>query len=359
MRIAFDVRFSGKGASGLATYSRNLFEALKRICGDGVFPVQSPRGSSFWDNPAVAELFTKQFLLPFELRRKKADVLFVPNPPCPLFASPCPAVAAIHDLNFLKSPKFDRRQLFLYRATAKRAAHIVTPSEYSKNDIVSLLGVGVEKVSVIHSAAKDQIAFCGEEKRRAHLEAMGLAGRKYVLSVPGVIAPHKGSFTLLEAFLSLPPAVSGDLVLVIVAAKDGGGYARLWETVLRANASHRVVVTGTVSDECLSSLYSGAELFVFPSRREGFGIPPLEAMKCRAPVISSLETSLKEVVGDAAEPVDPESASSIASAIASLLACEERRNALRARGAENAKRFSYGKSALRLMEILRAVAGAK
>ena len=140
----------------------------------------------------------------------------------------------------------------------------------------------------------------------------------------------------------------------MVAGGGGWGDDELLARVRASPAADRVRLTGRVSDEELCELYRGAECFLYPSRYEGFGLPPLEAMTCGAPVVSSDRTSMPEVLGDAAVAVDPDDPDALADAVGALLHSEPRRAELRERGARRAAEFTWERCARLTVEAYRA-----
>ena len=224
----------------------------------------------------------------------------------------------------------------------RRADHIVCISENTRKDLIQLLGVEHEKTSVVH---------LGFSLTEAAQEDHWKGCRPYLLHV-GARAGYKNFETLLRAYAREPTLVREfDLVAF------GGGDFDTKELILikalgLSDATVRQVSGG---DSILAGLYQGAALFVYPSRYEGFGIPPLEAMSFGCPVICSNRSSIPEVVGDAAVFFDPDSSDSIALAIDSVLNNAELRGTLIARGRERIKMFSWEQCAEQTLDVYRKV----
>lgn len=354
MRIAFDVRRAFGQYTGVGSYVRNLLRAFRSSPrGHTILEVQDPRGFAPLASPVFAELLWKQFALPLRLLFARADLLFVPNPPIPWW-SPCPVVVTIPDLAFciLAPGARDSLQFRMYRFAARRAARVVTISRSSKNDIVRLLGVPPEKVAVVPIDCDPALGpRPGHGAEEIAGRAEGTDGRPFILAVPGSFIPHKGMGELVEAYLSLPPSVRGGHRLVIVGKREGPVFESLLGTIASHGARDDIVITGYVPDETLRGYYSAASLLVFPSKYEGFGLPPLEAMRCGVPVVTSRVSSLPEVTGEAAEYVDPNDPASIRDGIVKVLANPARRLELIAAGRKRARLFSWEKSC-RLLEAV-------
>jgi glycosyltransferase involved in cell wall biosynthesis len=213
---------------------------------------------------------------------------------------------------------------------------VLTVSEYSRNEIREWAQVGDEKVVNVGNGVGLQ--FCGSGGRYD-------PGYPYLLYV-GSHKPHKNLARLLKAF-----AISGvrrSVRLVLTGARDSKISARVED--LGLNGDVRFVEFP--GDESLADLYRGAEGFVFPSLYEGFGLPPLEAMACGVPVLTSNVCSLPEVVGDAAILVDPLDVDAIADGIRRLVCDSELRARLQTEGPLRARRFSWAETAKRTWKTL-------
>ena len=173
----------------------------------------------------------------------------------------------------------------------------------------------------------------------------------FILAV-GVLQPRKNLARLVEAFAAVARSIPHQLVLV---GKEGWAHDELQATIARAGLGSRIVFTGYVPDADLPGFYNAADVFVYPSLYEGFGLPPLEAMQCGTPVIAGDTSSLPEVVGDAGILVDPRDTGKIAAALADLLRDERERARLRELGFERAKRFSWEETARQTVEVYRDV----
>lgn len=236
--------------------------------------------------------------------------------------------------------------------TCRRAAALVTVSEFSKNELVKYLGVPPEKITVAYGGVDRSVFRPGypEEEIRRVTERLGI-GRDYFLYL-GTLEPRKNLVRLLEAYALLKERRRDPPMLVLAGGK-GWMYGDIFRRVRELNLSGDVVFTGYVPEEDKPLLLNGALAFVFVSLYEGFGIPPLEAMACGTPVLLSRCSSLPEVAGEAALYADPLDADSVACGMARLMDDDALRAALSAKGAERAARFSWDASASVLLGLFR------
>ncbi|HEY8411080.1 MAG TPA: glycosyltransferase family 1 protein [Pyrinomonadaceae bacterium] len=370
MRIAIDAHSVGAKLGGNESYALNLIEALAQIdrVNDYTLYVTTPaafeRFNRRWPNFRVhttlphTPLIRIPLTLSAELRKNPVDVLHVQFTAPPF--CPCPVVVSIHDLSFEHLPQtFNRRSRTQLRLTvrhsARRAAKILTLSEHTRRDVIETYGVAPDVVSAIPLAAPAHFGPVTHDKELQRVRhTYGIDG-DYVLSV-GSIQPRKNLVRLIKAYAALRGARAGNKCpkLVIV-----GKCAWLYDETLRAleqtGVEDSVVLTGYVPEPDLPALYSGALCFIYPSYFEGFGLPPLEAMKCGAPVIVGNATSLPEVVGDAALKVDPFDVSAIAAAMDQLINNSELRAELRVKGLARAKMFDWNDTAQRTLAVYEQV----
>ncbi|HJS23153.1 MAG TPA: glycosyltransferase family 1 protein [Pyrinomonadaceae bacterium] len=373
MRIAIDAHSVGAKLGGNESYAINLIEALAQIDSTNDYTLYvttneaRDRFHNRWPNFKVRStlphtpLIRIPLTLSAELRKHPVDVLHVQFTAPPF--CPCPVVVSIHDLSFEHLPQtFNRRSRTQLRLTvrhsARRAAKILSLSEHTRRDIIETYGINEDHVEAIPLAAPDHFApvVDSDELQRVR-HNYGIEG-DYILSV-GSIQPRKNLARLIKAFASLRGDVSVDKLPQLVLA---GKCAWLYDETLRAldesGAKEAVVLTGYVPESDLPALYSGALCFVYPSYFEGFGLPPLEAMKCGAPVIVGNKTSLPEVVGEAALMVDPFDVEAIGAAIKRLIMNSELRAELSIKGQERASVFNWLETARRTLAVYKQVAGS-
>lgn len=374
MHIAIDAHAVGTGLAGNETYIANLIEALAEVDTTNRYTLYVTKREALnrfrnrWPNftPRLTLPHTPLVRIPVtlvaELRRRPVDLLHVQYT-APPFA-PCPVVATIHDLSFEHLPQtFKRRsrmQLRLtVRRTARRAAHIITSSEFSRRDIMETYRIPHERITVTHAAASPLFA-PAETREIERVRRLYKIEGDYILAV-GSIQPRKNLARLLEAYSDLLRArTHAKLPRLVIVGKRAWLYEETLRSVNLLGLQSNVVFTGYVPERDLPPLYTGALSFIYPSYFEGFGLPPLEAMKCGAPVITGDRTSLPEVVGDAGLMVDPFDKEAIAGAIGRVIADKGLRQTLRERGFERARMFDWRETArLTVKAYERAVESAK
>ena len=373
MRIAIDAHSIGTKLGGNESYSKNLICALADVdrINEYILYVTTPEAvESFkgrWSNFHVhttlphTPLIRIPLTLSAELRRHPVDVLHVQFTAPPL--CPCPVVVSVHDLSFEHLPEtFKRRsrtQLRLtVRSSARRAAHVLTLSEHTRQDVAQTYGIPLESITAIPLAAPKHFGPVHNDKELQRVRHIYGIDGDYVLSV-GSIQPRKNLSRLVRAFAALRNEQSNQSFPKLVLV---GKCAWLFDETLRAlqesGLGNEAIVTGYVPESDLPALYSGALCFVYPSIFEGFGLPPLEAMKCGTPVIVSNTTSLPEVVGDSGLQVDPFDVSAIASAIKKLLYDSELRRELSVKGQSRAELFDWHDTARRTLAVYEEVVQA-
>jgi glycosyltransferase involved in cell wall biosynthesis len=273
----------------------------------------------------------------------------------------CKTVAAIFDITFEHFPEaFPAYQRLwskmLIRSSARRADHIVTVSEYSRKDIANTYGIPEEKITVTPLGAGD--AFFPRDRD----EAKELLAREYGIEGPfilylGRLQARKNLVRLVEAFSRIQHfGVPHKLVL---AGKRDSLFDPVLSRIRGLKLDRRVILPGYVRSEHIPFFYSAADLFVFPSLYEGFGLPVVEAMACGVPVVTSRGSSLEEVAGDAALLVDPLDEEAIASAMTSALEDAALRSRLREAGLKRASDFSQEKTATKTLAVYEALLGIK
>ena len=366
MHIAIDAHSVGAKLGGNETYAVNLIEALAEIDQSNHYtlyvtkPEAIERFTNRWANFSVRQTLphTPLVRIPLtlvrELRRHPVDVLHVQYT-APPFA-PCPVVSTIHDLAFEHLPEtFNRRswmQLrFTVRRTARRAAHIITVSEYSRQDISKTYGIAPEQITVTPEAAAPHFAPVTTESELKRVRKSYGIQRDYILSLCS-IQPRKNLVRLIEAYSDLRQAHQDvPLPQLVLAGKKGWLESEIFRSAERSPFKSDILFTGYVPENDLPALYSAAICFAYPSYFEGFGLPVLEAMQCGTPVIAANRTSLPEIVGDTGILFDPFSKEELSRALALLVNDASVRDSLRLQGIERAKGFNWSITARSTLQV--------
>jgi len=367
MRVGIDSRLVFYHQAGIGQYILRLTQALARLDRENQYILFTSRKDK---TPLVEQAnFKRQKLwtpshhrfepaaLSVELARFRLDVLHSPDfiPPARLRAK---SVITVHDLAFLLFPDFLTRPSARYYSrvdiAARKADHIIAVSESTKRDTIRLLGVPPEKITVIPEAAHPIFTPIANADALERVRARYKLPRDFILFV-GTIEPRKNLSTLIRAFRRLRDNYKTDAVLAI-AGHRGWLVEDVDQTLAETHLSDAVRFLGGVPNEELVYLYNAARVFAFPSRYEGFGLPPLEAMACGTPVVTSNVSSLPEVVGDAAMLVDPEDVDGLAVAMWRLLSDENLRRDLRAKGLKRAQTFSWERAARATLDVYHRIA---
>jgi glycosyltransferase involved in cell wall biosynthesis len=363
---------------GIGTYIRSLVQALSVIDTTNRYTLVSRPG----DVRALAGLpenfgtsiYTRKdeshpdnALFPLYLRGLSPDLVHIPLNRVPLLMIQ-PYVVTVHDLAnlFFEWEEYSRLRIQLRRYRLirglRRASRVIAVSEATRKDVEQLAGVAPHRLRLVYNAPDP--GFLAPDGPEAAEERRRIMER-YQIQYPfllyaGNIRRHKNIPRLVEAFAVVREQLAShpvyhDLRLVIIGDTISQ-FPAVRQTVIRSRVEHMVRFLGFVPFETLRCFYQSAAAFVFPSRYEGFGLPPLEAMACGAPVVTSNVSSLPEVVGDAAVLVNPENVFDIVRGIRDVLLDEPLRAGLIQRGREQASRFSWSRTARQVLEIYREAA---
>ncbi|MBR1738225.1 MAG: glycosyltransferase family 4 protein [Firmicutes bacterium] len=241
------------------------------------------------------------------------------------------------------------------KSSAKRADRIITVSEFSKRQTMKYLKVDEEKIDVMPNGVDLDIfrSDISGERKEGVKKKYGIEG-EYLLYL-GMLEPRKNINGIIEGYIRLCKRME-DAPKLVLAGGKGWLYESIFEKVKENNLEDKVIFTGYVDGEDIAAMMSAAKVFVFPSIYEGFGIPPLEAMACGTPVITSNNTSLPEVMGDCGILVDPYNYEEIADAMERVLTDEKLRKEMIEKGIERAKLFSWDNSAKIMMDCIERAA---
>lgn len=372
IHIGIDAHAIGARQGGNETYIRNLILALAGIDAENRYTIYLTDSATArrWREdfvpahpnfrirqlPPPTPLVRMPVALAFDLKLHPVDVLHVQYTAPPF--CPVPVLAMIHDLAFEHLPgTFTRRGSFqlklTVRRTARRAARIATVSEFSRQDLIRTYGLDPSKVAVTYNGIEERFspkkAYPGED---ADLRAkFGIEG-SYILAV-GSLQPRKNLVRLIRAYSRLRRENPDFRHRLVIVGRRLWLADEIFAEVRRQQWAGDVILTGYVDDGDLPALYRSADVFVYPSIFEGFGLPPLEAMACGTPVITSSTSSLPEVCGDAALFVDPMDEAAIANAIARASADAGLRETLSRKGPLQAAKYTWRDTAQRTLRLYR------
>jgi glycosyltransferase involved in cell wall biosynthesis len=367
MRIAIDIRKINQ--FGVGTYIWNLVRNLGAIDDRNEYLLVGsqrnfhelgplpPNFKQMYQDEEVA-FWRNNVTIPFTLHRQRVDVVHVPHHEAPFF-NRSKLVVTIHDCVHLLFPHEDSSKFQNYRTylrtkrIVETAKHVLAVSNSTKEDLMNIFELPDSKISVIHNALDERFAFAHTPEERKHVLERYQLKDPFVL-YSGKIRPHKNLQRLIEAFAVLKSELVDDeryknLKLIIIGDElSKHQYLRL--TVIRSGAQQDVRFFGFVPYPILRVFYQSAELFAFPSLYEGFGLPPLEAMANRTPVVASNTSSLPEVLDEAALLVNPENVFDIARGMKLILSDDVLRQKLIQKGLEQVSKFSWKLAAEKVLE---------
>ncbi len=322
-------------------------------------PGWSKRVSRWPTRHPVSRILWEQLGQPWVGRRRGLDLLHVPVNVGPILA-PCPIVVTVHDLSFCLQPDLFHPSKRIYlqtltRHTVRRARGVIAVSESTRQDLIRVLGIPPDRIVVVPNGVDDRMRPVENGELLRSFRAQHELPERFVLFV-GTLEPRKNLVTLLQAYAKLRGRGRIDHALVLVGGK-GWYYSEIYATAERLRLREHVLFAGFVPQEELPLWYNAADVFVYPSLYEGFGLPPLEAMACGTPVISSNVSAMPEVVGDAGLLVDPHDADAIAEALFRVLQDAQLHSFLRSAGIERASAYTWRATAQRTSRVYHQLLG--
>lgn len=387
MKIGINTMFFRHPASGSGQYLIQLLNALAEIDTQNEYLLVGPEPISesvqqqlrapftrhakgvtgpLGMNASLEKMTWEQWTGPREARRLGVDVFHVPHFAPPLITRSTPVVATIHDVIPLRLPLYhSSARAKVYSSVVARAARnatlIITISRHAKQDIIETLSIPEERIRVIYQAVSEDHKPVEDQAKLAAARARyGLTGR-YVFYLGGLDA-RKNVPQLVRAFSHLYQRLGDPNLQLLISGNPDKFNSSLFPDPRPIGAdlgTNGQIIYRFVEDADKAALYSGASAFVFPSLYEGFGLDPLEAMACGAPVVCSNRTSLPEVVGDAALSIDPDNLPALVDAMYNVLTRPELSADLRARGLERAKLFSWHTTARQTLSVYEEAAARK
>lgn len=366
MRVAIDARgINWYSGTGIGTYTQNVVKNLIDIYDNEYFRLYWS-GNKFENfkksntdiimTSSKHHRFFQQNYFPEDVLRGNIDIYHVPQNGIGLSEyTSCKKVITIHDLiPFIMPETVGKGYLLKFlkevSSLVQNVDGIITVSEYSKRDILKFFPIEEERVFVTPLAADKAYvpidkSFCAHYlKEKYHINT------PYLLYIGG-FSSRKNVKALINSFVKISPHFDKDYSLVIVGAQKDLGK----NLCNKYTDYSKIIFTGFAPSEDLPILYSGCETFVYPSLYEGFGLPPLEAMSCGAPVITSNTTSIPEVVGDVGLLINPYDEDELCHTIEKLLSNPPLRDNLSKKGLERAANFSWEKTAINTMEAYKKI----
>ncbi len=356
---------------GIGTYVRNLIRELAEIDRDNTYHViTGPTGRdalkrlpknfhvSIQRSPvySIRELFA----LSWHLLRLKVDLYHATHYVMPLFL-PCRSVVTIHDIIHLLYPEFlPNRLAFLYaermiRRSLQRGDRIISVSRNTRSDLMSYFQVDGEKIEVVYNGIEDEFRTeLPNDELERWMRNLGLE-RPYLLFV-GNPKPHKNLDNVIKAYARALQL--HDFPHRLVCVGDRGGIEfKIRQRASQLGIEDRILLLGHVAQEALPAIYQGAAAFLYPTLYEGFGLPVVEAMASRVPVITSNTSALKEIAAGYADLVNPLDVDGMAQAIVRTVSDTDHRRSLRKLGQRRADEFHWRQAAAKTLEIYRQALG--
>jgi glycosyltransferase involved in cell wall biosynthesis len=378
MKIGFDITALSMPKTGIGQYQHNLLNALLSIDKENFYNLYA---FNLRDNYKYSDI---KFHAPhknYQMHAYKipqrlitAWWMMVRYPNLEQITAPCDvyqiseicqqptkakAVSFIHDLTTLLFPEyhlFKNKILYHHRfkGIKKYADAVMTNSEHTKNDIIEHLGIEADRIFVTPFGVHERFRKIDDENKIHEVL------RKYKIEYPyicylGTIEPRKNLENLLHAFHKLKQQEKIPHKLLLIG-KEGWFYEDIFKKINELHLEKDVIKTGFVNDDDIPYLLNGADVFVYPSFYEGFGLPVLEAMACGTPVVTSRTSSLPEVGGDAVKYINPNRSDDIADKIFKFIKSEEERNEFARRGMDRAKKFTWEKCAKETLKVYEKVA---
>ena len=372
MNVCIDIQSAVTQRAGVGRYTREIVQHLASVAPDDSFllpyfdfkneasPIEVPNAELRpirWCPGRAAQLAWKTIHWPpYDMLAGKADLYHFPNFIIPPMRKGCKTVVTIHDMSFVPYPHFAEGRNVRYlnahiRDTVDRADAIITVSEFSAKEICTYLGVDPKRVFAIHHGIADTFAR-PDDNTVKHVLAECKLDKPFLLTV-GTVEPRKNLELLVSIFENLKD-FDGELV---IAGGLGWKYEPILERIKKSPRAKNIRCLGYTADDKLPALYAGASAFLLTSHYEGFGFPPVEAMACGTPVVSSTGGSLAEVLGEGAVLINSLSHEDWIDPINQVLNDSTFREKLIIRGFAKAASYRWADAARKTMNVYRQVTG--
>jgi len=360
MKIGIYARGLSQNVGGVKQYIESMTKAMIENIGKDMelYIFHNCKNRQFTGNRNVREIILKSsnkmicdyILAPYYINKFKLDVVWFTKNVIPFFVN-AKKIVTIHDLAYFL-PEYNAYPLvdtiymkIMIKSSIIRADKIIAVSENTKNDIIHLLDIPEGKIKVIYEAADEKYKIIKNKKGLEMVRKKYNLPERFILFTGG-ISPRKNLVRLIDAFNQISDKIPHDLVLT------GGNGCRNSKELELIESNERIKKIGYVSDEDMSYLYNLAEVYVYPSLYEGFGLPVLEAQACGCPLIASKVASIEEVGGKNVLYVNPDDVSDIKGTLLKAIQDENLRNKMVKENFKNVKRFCWNKSSAQLLEII-------
>jgi glycosyltransferase involved in cell wall biosynthesis len=369
MRIGINAQILTDGRTGVTRFARNVIRAISKVGTGHKFVIFGNRDdisvqednvtiapSNPWIDSSTKRILWEQIFLPRLAKSWNIDVMYYPDFAAPLLNRGIRSVVTFHDITPFTVPSTfnciqGEYKRLIMRNSSRYADKIITGSNSTKRAILEFLPIGnAEKICVVPYGIESSM------EREEQADGQKKIRQRYRIKLPfilavGALEARKNIVGLVRAFAQGKSKHHWPHTLVLVGS-PGYGYDDITKAVREEKIEDSVAVTGYVHDEELRTLYTLADVFVYPSFYEGFGFPPLEAMKCGCPVIVSRTTSLPEIVGDAGIFIDPHHPEEIMKAINAVLYDRNLRTDLRQKGVKRSQLFTWEKTAQGILDAI-------
>ena len=367
MRIGINASKIYDVHTGVGRYTSSLSRSILKTSSKNDYYLYAPGrvgtaavadiGGACIEKPATSiqnntlRILWEQMVLPMYSRKDRLDLFHYTDHALSVLFRKCPVIITVHDIAYLRLPNLLNTSRKIYKKnilqiSIRKAEIIIADSYATKRDIVEYFGIREDKIRVIHLGVESRF------RPINNVEGFRLKNNlpsKMILNV-GTLEPRKNVVSLIKAFKKLREIGFEDVKLVI-AGNKGWLYQEIFKEVGHSDLKQEILFLGVVRDEDLPLLYNCADIFVYPSLYEGFGLPPLEAMACGVPVITSNTSSLPEVIGDAGIMVNPTDINLLCERMCLLLKDRELWNRMRNMGLERSKLFLWDKTAEKILKV--------
>ncbi|MCX6809698.1 MAG: glycosyltransferase family 1 protein [Candidatus Berkelbacteria bacterium] len=346
MKIAIDIQTTLGQPTGFGFYVSNLVRSLKEVSQEDEFVLIGPDTERDFSTPQ--RFIWDQFQFPAKAKKAQVELLHQPCFSAPIFYKN-PVVVTIHDIISLIFPEtipFASRMFYSrwMPLSYRKAQKIIASSQSTKNDLMRMLAIPEEKITVISLAVDSKFANeTSKDEVRQVKQKYNLRG-DYLLHV-GTLEPRKNLDFLIDVFARTISDKKNENLSLVITGKKGWYFEGLFEKVKNLGLENKVIFTGYVDEKDKPAIYKGAKIFTFPSLYEGFGLPPLEAVASQIPVISSSTSSMPEVLGDAGILLSPHDPKAWVSAISKVNSDSDLRQKMIEKNKEQLKKFSWEKTA--------------